>query len=273
MKNLWLALIISLCLSGCGAANSGTTDDGLAEPGGRANAFNPYMRDKLPNTRQLSPDGAKMLNALGATAQSIEGEARHRKSWREEIYPVVFGERKAPNEIIAVLDFANPASQQAWQAVVEASKSLSPSQCKIVVFSRSDENYAIDLMGLTIWLAQARPGQAMPWLSHALARWNAVKAAHKQSGTTKKFNNEYDSTGPGQQFPIHYTYLANLKPPVTANQELAISKYCYNAGNINMYQATQVCKYYGVSKLPAVIVDGKPISGISAGAILAALGK
>lgn len=275
MRYLCLPLLMAICLLGCATTQSGASNDltSVAEPGGKANDFNPYMRDKLPNTRQISSDGARMLNELGATAQSIEGEAKHRKSWREEVYPVVFGERKAPHEIIVVLNFSNPASEQAWQAVVAASKSLSPNQCKIVVFSRSDENYALDLMGLTIWLAQARPDKAMPWLTQALSRWNAVKNAQKAAGQTKKFNNEYDSTGPGQQFPIHYTYLSQLQPPISANHELAISKYCYNAGNINMYQATQICKYYGVAKLPAVIVDGKVISSITPEAILAALGK
>ena len=33
--------------------------------------------------------------------------------------------------------------------------------------------------------------------------------------------------------------------------------YCYDAGNVNMYQAAQLSRYYGVKTLPAVIVDGR----------------
>lgn len=51
------------------------------------------------------------------------------------------------------------------------------------------------------------------------------------------FNNEYDATVQSADYPIHYSYMARLRPPVSANQELAVAKYCYNAGNVNLYQA------------------------------------
>ncbi len=270
MTKLFLpVLAVAILLFGCGASQQADTMAPLVSGG--VNDFNPYMREKLPNTRQLSAEGSRMLGELGAKAQSIEGEARHRKNWREEIYPVVFGDRKAPHEIIVVLNFSEPACEQLWQAVVTASKSLQPDQCKIVLYGKSDENYGTDLTGMAIWLAHARKGQAMPWVTYALSRWNTSKAKQKSMGAVKRFTNEYDSAATAQDLPIMYSYLSQIRPPVPANKEGILSRYCYNAGNINMYQATQVCQYYGVKKLPAVIVDGKVLPKVSADAILAAL--
>ena len=272
MKKFFLpVLAATILLFGCGAGQQGETLSPQSTLTGGANDFNPYMNEKLPNTRQLSAEGSRMLGELGAKAQSIEGETRYRKNWREEIYPVVFGDRKAPHEIIVVLNFSEPACEQLWQAVVEASKSLQPSQCKIVLYGKSDENYGTDLTGLAIWLAHSRKGQAMPWVSYALSKWNSAKAVQKSAGRVKKFTNEYDSAPTPQDMPIMYSYLSQLNPPVSASQELALSRYCYNAGNVNMYQATQVCQYYGVSRLPAVIVDGRVLSSVTPEAILAAL--
>lgn len=268
-----LLLVCSL-LFGCAAAESARNGElslSSSGVGGGANDFNPYMRSKLPNTRQLNAEGQQMLGSLGARAQSIEGEAAHRKNWRDEIYPVVFGDRQAPHEIIVVLDFSCPDSEKVWKAVVEASKSLDPRQCKIVVYGRSGENYGTDLMGLAIWLAHSRPSQAMPYLTYALGRWNEVKAAQKSAGGAKKFTNEYDATATAQDYPIHYGYLMRLNPPIPAKQQPVIAKYCYDAGNVNMYQAVQVCQYYGVSSVPAVIVDGEVLKKVSAGSILGAL--
>lgn len=265
------ALIVSCLLFGCGAGPQGQADTSGASPAGGAGAFNPWLNASLPNTRSIGSEGQEMLGAMGGHAQSIEGEAAHRKNWREEIYPIVFGQKDAPHEILAVLDFANPQSEKAWEAVEAASRQLSPASCKIVVFGRSGENYGTDLMGLAIWIAVNRPDQAMPYLTYALKRWNEVKAAQKAAGAQKKFINEYDAVASAHDYPIHYNYLARLKPPVPASQELAVAKYCYDAGNVNMYQANQVCQYYGVKSLPAVIVDGRPLASISADAILAAL--
>lgn len=271
MKNVCLCVILlSSILFGCGAQQTGSSG-AQASASGTANAFNPYMQSTLPNTRKLSSEGKQMLVELGAKAQTIEGEARHRKNWREEIYPVVFGDRKAPHEIIVVLDFVTPASASVWRAVVDASKSLQPQQCKIVVFGKSQENYGTDLMGMAIWLAHSRPGQAMPWLTYALNRWNEVKAAQKKAGKVKTFTNEFDATASASDYPIPFGFLNRLQPPVPARQEVALAKYCYDAGNVNMYQATQICQYYDVTKLPAVIVDGRHLGDVSENAILAAL--
>lgn len=279
MRKLFLPLVmVIMAFAGCAAGNSGegASAGGQAmlssgEAAGGANDFNPFMRSKLPNTRKTTGEGQKMLSSLGAREQSIEGEAAFRKNWRDEIYPVVFGDRKAQHEIIVLIDFSSPESDRIWKAVLAASKSLSPQQCKIVVFGKSRENYGTDLMGLAIWLTHERPGQAMPYLAYALARWNEVKAAQKASGQLKNFTNEYDATANAQDFPIHYGYLMKLNPPIPANRQLAVAKYCYDAGNVNMYQATQVCDYYGVKTIPAVIVDGHILSKISPDSILAAL--
>lgn len=267
-------MLLVMMLFGCGAAtHDESTGAAIAGSplGAQADAFNPFLQSKLPNTRIPTSDGQAMLGAMGGKGQSIEEEARHRKHWRNEVYPVVFGDTKAPNEVIVVLDFANPASEKAWQAVTAAAKDMSPSRCKIVVFGRSSETYGTDLMGMTVYLTHARPGQAMPWLTYALNRWNVAKAAQKQAGTVKKFANEYDAVASPKDLPIPFGYYSRLNPPVTANQELALSRYCYDAGNVNMYQANQVCQYYGVSSLPAVIVNGKILGKISAGSILAAV--
>lgn len=270
MKKIYsLLILVPALLLGCASAQSDS--NGASFLGANANDFNPYINQKLPNTRQLSASGSQMLDALGAKAQTIQEEAKHRKNWREEIYPVVFGDRKAPEEIIVLLNFANPDSQKVWQAVAAASKSLSPKECKIVVLGKSDENYGTDLMGFAIWLAHSRPGQAMPWLTYSLQRWNQIKAAQKQAGGVKKFNQEYDATATPQDFPILQSYMARIQPPISQKQELAIARYAYDAGNVNMYQANQISQYYGVSRLPAVIVNGKQLKNVTTENILAAL--
>ena len=38
---------------------------------------------------------------------------------------------------------------------------------------------------------------------------------------------------------------------MSANQELAVTKYCYNAGNVNLYQTQQISQFYGVKRLSA----------------------
>ncbi|GHU90086.1 hypothetical protein AGMMS49974_07990 [Deltaproteobacteria bacterium] len=47
-----------------------------------------------------------------------------------------------------------------------------------------------------------------------------------------------------------------------------MAKYCYDARNVNLYQAVQISWYYGVKSLPAVIVDGKILGSISTDAIV-----
>ena len=275
---LCLVLSVTGCVSGAArtAAPDAATPERVAAcpaaAGRGTNVFNPYMNAALPNTRRLSDAGEQMIREMGASAHSIEGEAAYRPRRREELYPVVFGDVRAPHEILVLLDFAEPRSEKIWQAVVEAARSFSPTQAKIVVFANSREKYGTDLMGFAIWLSYSRPGEAMPWLSYALARWNAVKAEQKRvRGRAVPFDNEYDATARPSDYPMVDTYMEKLRPPVPAGEELAVSKYCYEAGNVNLYQAMQAGIYYGVKSLPAVIVDGKPLASPSAGTIAQAL--
>lgn len=273
-RNLLFLCCAFALIAGCGAMRNDTSAAaGESRTGifSKANAFNPYLNSRLPNTRVISGEGQSMLSQMGAGLQSIEEEARHRSNWRGELYPVVFGSPKARGEVLVLLNFASPASEQIWRQVIEASRAMNASAAKIVVFGRSSENYGTDLMGLAIWIAHARKGQAMPYLSYALKRWNEVKAAQKRARISRSFVNEYDATAGESDYPILYGYFSRLRPPVTGANELAVAKYCYGAGNVNMYQAEQVARYYGVKKLPAVIVNGSVLDSPDADSILRAL--
>ncbi|MBQ7607154.1 MAG: hypothetical protein IJU76_04205 [Desulfovibrionaceae bacterium] len=267
---LSLCLVAAVFVSGCAQSKSGQSM--FSAFGGSADVFNPWLNDKLPTSRQLSKDGTTILGSIGGGAQSIQGETRHRPHWKDEVYPIVFGSRTAAHEILVLLDFANPASETLWKEVVNASSRLSPNDVKIVVFGKNSELYGTDLTGLLIWIVHERKGQAMAYLSYALARWNEVKAAQKRQGRVKVFANEYDSTAKTSDLPIHYGCMSRLNPPVRSQDELALSRYNYDAGNINMYQATQVSSYYSAEP-PCVIVDGKVLGSARSAEILNALRK
>lgn len=265
-------------LGGCGM--TGTGDSGSAEKvalapavqNGKANAFNPFMRNSLPNLRDAGAEGQAMLRQMGGRTVSIEGEAAYRPQWKHEIYPVFYGDPMAPHEVLVLLDFASPQSEKVWRAVVEASRSVSPRQCKIAVFANSGEYYGTDLMGMGIWVSYSRPGQGMAYMTYALSRWNEIKAAQKKAhGRAVAFNNEYDATVSATDFPIHYSYMTKLHPPVAPSEELVVAKYCYNAGNVNLYQAQQIAEFFGIKRLPAVVVDGGVLSSVSAHSILKAM--
>ena len=273
------ALACTALLSGCFGGETaripvdggnGAATSAPAQPG--ANLFNPWMRASLPNTRELSADGRVMVGGMGGSAQSIQREAAHRAHWKEELYPVVYGDKQAPHEILVLLDFAAPDSEKIWEEVRKAARSIPADQAKIAVFGHSRENYGTDLMGLAIWLSYSRPAQAMPYLDYALQSWNAVKAAQRKTrGAAVPFKTEYDATVKASDFPIHYNYLSRLNPPLPAAQQPDVARYCYDAGNVNMYQASQLVSYYGVRSLPAVIVDGRVLDNPDAGEITAAL--
>lgn len=270
-------LCAAMLLAGCGAGSGGHAAGGAVSlsptvQNGNTNQYNPHLHQNMPNMRSATAEGAAMLQKMGGSVPTIEGEAAHRPQWKHEVYPVVFGDPTAPHEVLVLLDFATPQSEKVWQAVVDASRSLSPQQCKIAVFANSKEYYGTDLMGLAIWITHSRPGQAMPYLTYALGQWNKVKAEQKSTrGRAVPFQNEYDATVKNTDYPIHYAYLSHLRPPVPASQELSVARYCYDAGNVNLYQAEQISRYYGIKNLPAVIVDGQALSSVSAASILKAL--
>ncbi|MBQ7617565.1 MAG: hypothetical protein IJS50_01695 [Desulfovibrio sp.] len=269
---LALGLVCSLLLQACaGQGGAEMSNQVSSEQAKGADVFNPYRHEKLPTSRSLSKDGDSILSSMGGKAQSLQAEAKHRRHWKEEIYPVIFGSPSAPHEILVLLDFAAPASEKVWQEVLSCARSLNPRDVKIVVFGKSSELYGTDLLGLMIWIARERKGQAIPYLSYALKRWNEVKAEQKRQGRVKVFANEFDSTAKTSDYPIHYTYLSRLNPPVSEQDELALARYSYDAGNVNMYQATQISSYYGLGKLPKVIVDGEVLSSVSRKNIEAAL--
>lgn len=280
-KFLYATMAAAACtalLGGCFGGGVTAPADGAhgaavsAQAPAGANVFNPWMKNTLPNTRELSAEGRIMVGSMGGAAQSIQREAAHRAHWREEVYPVVFGDKQAPHEIIVLLDFADPDSEKVWAQVRKAARSLSPEQAKIVAFGNSRENYGTDLMGLAIWISYSRPAQAMPYLDYALQSWNTVKAAQRKTrGKAVPFRTEYDATAKASDFPIHYSYFSRLNPPIPAAQQPDVARYCYDAGNVNMYQASQLASYYGVKRLPAVIVDGRILDTPDAGDITAAL--
>ncbi|MBQ9537127.1 MAG: hypothetical protein IJU79_04980 [Desulfovibrionaceae bacterium] len=270
---LW-CLGLCFCLAGCLGGSAQSIDDTemvntTAARG--ADAFNPWRQKKLPTTRHLSNDGKQIVQSMGGHAQSIQGEAQHRPHWREEMYPILFGGPNSAHEVLVVLDFAKPDSERVWHEVVQASRSLSPQQVKIVVFGMNTEQYGKDLTGFMIWIARTRKGQAMDYLTYALTRWNEVKAQQRSQGRVKVFKNEFDSTAKPSDYPIHYNYLGKLRPSVPEAEELQVARYSYDAGNINLYQATQVCSYYGISSVPAVLVDGDVLKSVSSQNILGAL--
>lgn len=258
MKRMFL-LLIALCAGFlfCAPCAMSASQD----------AFNPWLNKKSPNLRETSADAEKMLGQIGARKQSIEEEAGHRPHWKNELYPVVFGNPKADNEIIVVMDFSAPNAEKVWNEIARASRSLSPETSKIVLYGRNSEHYGTDLTGMAIWLSYAREGQAIPYMSHALRKWNEAKAA--RGGIN--FANEYDAVAGPTDLPIIYAYFQNVNPPVPEKNEPKIAKYCYDAGNANAYQAVQVMKYYGADNLPAVIVNGKILSNPSAKNILSAI--
>lgn len=238
---------------------------------GKVNAFNPFINNTLPNMRAPSAEAKSALQTLGGHETTLQKEAAYRTTWKTELYPVLWGKAQAEGEILVLLDFSQPASEHVWQAVLQASKKLNPAQSKLVVFGQSREHYATDLLGLGIWIAAMRDGrQAVDYFTFALHRWNEVKKGQRATGHSKPFNNEYDAVLSDTELPIHYAYMKKIRPTVPEVEELPLAKYCYEAGGVNVYQATQVRQYYDVKNLPAVVVNGTVLEGkaVTADAIL-----
>ena len=98
-----------------------------------------------------------------------------------------------------------------------------------------------------------------------------MKKNNLKDKSIMKFTNEYDATVGPKDMPIHYSYFSKLRPVIPANEEINVARYCYDAGNVNMYQTTQIMEYFGVKNLPCVIVDGKVLSNVSAKNIIDAM--
>ena len=230
-----------------------------------AQAFNPYLHSDFPTSRKPKGEAAEMLKKLGARAQSIAAEAGWRRHWREEAYPVLFGDPKAPHEILVMIDFASPKTRAVWAAAKGAMAKLDPAKAKIVLFSDSDELYAYDMAGLVLWANINRKGKGPETLDWALDAWDKAKA--KKRG--KKFISEYDSVTSRTELPMVFQGMRRLGVPET--EECSVADYAYEAGNVNMFQTGQAKRYYGVKSLPAVVVDGRVMDSPSADAIVKAV--
>lgn len=258
ISGLMLSSLAFLCLAGCAAVEG--------------NRFNPYIQSKLASSRGTSDEQTAALQFLGGHTMTLQAEAAHRRNWKEEVYPVVFGDRAASNEILVFLDYASPESQRIWQEVLKASRMMDASRNKIVVFGNSREKYGTELMGGGIWVSYNRPQQAMEYFTYTLSQWNDIKARQiRQRGRAVPFVYEYDATASSTEKPILYAFLEKARPPVSAKILPDIVKYSYDAGNVNLYQAVDASRYYGVQRLPAVVVNERPLSTVTAQTIVSAL--
>ncbi|MEG2172883.1 MAG: hypothetical protein RRY29_06450 [Desulfovibrionaceae bacterium] len=259
MRLLVAVGLLCVCFAGCSFA------------GGNTNRYNPHVQSRLPITAPPA-EVAQSMEQLGGKNTTIQDEASHRKYWKEELYPIVFGDKKAPNTIMVLLDYAAPQSQRVWSDVVQAAARLDPHKVQVVVFGNSKEQYGTELMGYGIWVSIMRPKQAMSYYSYTLAQWNDVKSRQKAAkGKARPFQYEFDGTAGETERPFVYNFIDKLSPPLPEKQQPDVTKYAYDAGNINMFQAVEVAKYYGITSLPAIIVNDVVLKQVSVTAIVHAV--
>lgn len=250
--------LVCLCFTGCSFAGS------------NANRYNPYTQSRLPENAQ-SAEINQIIEKMGGRVTTIQDEASYRKYWKEELYPVVFGDKKAPNTILVLLDYSAPQSQQVWNDVVQATAKLDPSKVQVVVFGNSKEQYGTELMGYGIWVSIMRPKQAMAYYSYTLGQWNDVKRRQAMRGKVRSFQYEFDGVAGDTEMPFVHPFIERLNPPVPHKQQSELLDYAYDAGNVNMYQAVEVTNYYGVQQLPAVIINDTVLKQVTVANILNAL--
>lgn len=223
-----------------------------------ANAFNPYTGKPLPVTRQVKGEEAKILSALGGTPRSIAADAAYRANWKEEIYPILKGSTASRHEVLVVIDFADPKSRQIWQQVARVAKATPDASARFVLFGKSAELYATDLTGLAIWACRERKGQAIDYVTWAMQRWDSIKQGLKKQGKARPFHNEYDAVLTRKDYPMVFVAMEKcFKPRVAAAEQSNLATYAYEAGNINLFQASEVCRYYELKKASGLIVDGE----------------
>ncbi len=221
-----------------------------------ANAFNTFTGRELPSSRTPKGEEAEILRQMGGRPRSIAADTAYRQNWRQELYPCLWGSVRAPHEVLVLLDFASPASRPLWEAVVGATRKVSPDKARVVLFGRSAEPYATDLVGMAIWASMERQGQAMDFVSWALRRWDEIKAVQRNKGIRRIFRHEYDAVASPRDYPMTFTAMTRFKPPVPEQQQSELARYVYDAGNVNMFQATEVCTFYKAGSTPALVVDG-----------------
>lgn len=220
------------------------------------NRYNPYMQQRLP-TPLHSDESKAILSALGGHPSTIQDEAAHRKHWREEIYPVVFGNKTAPGEVLVFLDYASPESATLWREVVKATALLNPQTSKVVVFGNSKEHYGTELLGGGIWMSYTYPSKTLEYFTYTLDNWNRAKKRQQQSGVQRRFVYDIDSSFDIGALPILPAYLETLQPPLATEAQARLTDDAYDAGNINAFQAAAAAQYYKATNMPAVVVNGR----------------
>ncbi len=145
-QNYFAGYLFWVLLAGC-AGLSGYPQDtsalSISAPGGGTNAFNPYMQSELPNLREQQERGRQMLGHLGGKVQSIEEEARHRKIGGMNFIQWSLGTRKRRMKSLLCSILPNLPAKTCGKPLFPQSKSLSPKQCKIVVFGKSSEKITV----------------------------------------------------------------------------------------------------------------------------------
>lgn len=258
LRSFVVASLICMCFTGCSFA------------GGNTNRYNPHVQLRLP-VNAPPTEISQTIEKMGGRNTTIQDEASHRKYWKEELYPIVFGDKKTPNTIMVLLDYSAPQSQQVWNAVVQATSQLSPSKVQVVVFGNSREQYGTELMGYGIWVSIMRPKQAMAYYSYTLGQWNDVKKRQGMRGKVRSFQYEFDGVAGDTEMPFVHTFIDRLNPPVPHKQQVEMLDYAYDAGNVNMYQAVEVANYYGIQQLPAVIVNDEVLKQVTVANIVKAV--
>lgn len=182
-----------------------------------------------------------------------------------------FGDPKAPHEVLVLLDFASRRRAKRY-----GRRGRGQPLCFASAVRWQFLPTAGNIMEPTSW-AWASGFRIPAPVSHAVHDLCALALERDQGRAKEKgpcgcsLNNEYDATAESSDYPIHYSYMTKLRPPVNPAEELAVGKYCYNTGNVNLYQAQQISQYFGIKALPAVVVDDNVLSSVSASAILKAM--
>lgn len=219
-------------------------------------SLNPYVNSKLPTGRTTSRDGQAMLDAMGGRQTSLSYEAAHRPNWKAEAYPVLIGNPRSGREVLVLFDFANPsAAKTALRKGAEIARSNGG---HLVPLALSSETYGTTLMGIAAWAAMKNQDYGLRTLDSLLSAWQTNKQRQRSHGISRKWNSEYDSAASNESLPLHCVWMES-DPTASQYDELDFSKYAYEAGNVNMYQAHVAQQIYGAKHLPAVIVDGSVI--------------
>ena len=91
-----------------------------------------------------------------------------------------------------------------------------------------------------------------------MQRWDSIKQGLKKQGKARPFHNEYDAVLTRKDYPMVFVAMEKcFKPRVAAAEQSNLATYAYEAGNINLFQASEVCRYYELKSQSGLIVDGE----------------